>query len=94
MSNESGTFHGDGPSIFSQKAGLKNRQLFGFLDWKIPGTHGACAKSKVVKLEREFRSCISLAQRKILIAHTHTHTKKKKSSKSNNSGIHWLNFSP
>jgi hypothetical protein len=27
---------------FCQKRRLKNRQLFGFLNWRMPGTHGAC----------------------------------------------------
>jgi hypothetical protein len=34
---------GDRPPFFLKKAALeKNRQLFGFLDWRMPLTHGAC----------------------------------------------------
>jgi hypothetical protein len=36
---------GDRPSFF-QKPGLENGgNFFDFLNWKIPGTHGACVDS-------------------------------------------------
>jgi hypothetical protein len=75
--------------LFFQKAGVEIWQLFGFLNWRTTGTHGACeenSKSRVFKPECKARSFIHMAQSKIFIVHQN----KKQSSQATAAESHIL----